>query len=281
MLSQFPFETPPVVRLVHVVPVPDLDVLSSGASEAVAWFVDQNRARGEVVLNEAASRCRAWSERVETVLHGGFVAREILQESESWKPDVIAVGARGLGLFPRMLLGSVSDRLVNHAPCSVLVVHDAAESYRMHKILIADDASPDAQSAVKRFAGLPLGAVRSVRLLRVLPEQFLEMMEGASPPPLSGSGLVTQAVESARKLLAETAQEFEKATPHVSTVVETSNDCAAAILDTASADKTDLIVVGSQGHGAWERFLVGSVSLRVVRHANCPVWLERTPSYNS
>jgi nucleotide-binding universal stress UspA family protein len=275
VLSQFPFETPPVVRLVHVVPVPDLNVVSHGASEAVAWFVEQNRKRGEAVLQEAAQRCSAWSERVETVLRGGFVAQEILLESETWKPDVVAIGARGLGLFPRVLLGSVSDRLVNHATCSVLVVHEAHESYRMHRILIADDGSSAAQAAVKRFASLPLGAVRSVKLLRVLPGQFLEMMEGAAQPVVAESGLIAEETASTQQLLSQTAKAFENATPHVSTVVETSADVAASILDNAGADKSELIVLGSQGHGAWERFFVGSVALRVVRHAACPVWLER------
>jgi nucleotide-binding universal stress UspA family protein len=267
VLSQFPFETPPIVRIVHVVPVPELDMLTGGVSEAVAALIDQSRADGEIVLNEAADRCRAWAERVETALLDGHVAREILLDSETWKPDVIAVGARGLGMFPRVLLGSVSDRLVNHAHCSVLTVHEAGEDYRLHRILIADDNSPAAQNAVQRFASLPLGAVRSVKLLRALP--------GCNFEP--ESGVLDQAKESARSQLAQTARKFENVTPQVSTVVKESVDYATTILETARADQTQLIVMGSQGHGAWERFTIGSVSLHVVRHAPCPVWLERKP----
>jgi nucleotide-binding universal stress UspA family protein len=281
VLSQFPFETPPVVRVVHVVPVPELDVLSSGVSEAVARIVDQSRKRGEVVLRDAVHRCSAWAERVESALLDGHIAREILRDSETWKPDVIAVGARGLGLFPRVLLGSVSDRLVNHAPCSVLVVHEASEDFGAHKILIADDHSPAAQAAVKRFAGLPLGAVRSVKLLRVVPGVFFELMKEGSQPFFPETRLLAEEVETMRTQLEETATGFSKTTPHVSTVVEISIDFAASILDTATADKANLIVVGSQGHGAWERFLTGSISLRVVRHAVCPVWLERIPKYST
>jgi nucleotide-binding universal stress UspA family protein len=125
---------------------------------------------------------------------------------------------------------------------------------------------------------LPLGAAHNVELLRVLPGQFLDMMEGLAQPLVADSGLVAEETASAKKLLAQSAKEFEKSSASVTTLVESSIDVAKSILDTAAADQSELIVLGSQGHGAWERFLVGSVSLRVVRHATCPVWLERIPN---
>ena len=49
----------------------------------------------------------------------------------------------------------------------------------------------------------------------------------------------------------------------------------AAILDEAENWGADLIVVGSHGYRAWERFLLGSVSLSVVSHAKCSVEVVR------
>lgn len=277
VLEQFPFETPPAVRLVHVVPTPNLDSLVSGIPDELSRLMKESRAQGELLLSRAAERCRQWADHVETVFRDGSAAREILHESEASQPDVIAVGARGLGVFSRALLGSVSDRLVKHAPCSVLVARQVDENYRLHRILIADDHSPGAQAAVQRFAALPLGAVRSVKLLRVLPRHMLEMIDGATLPPLGLTGPVAEERAAAQGLLNEEAKRFAQATPNVSIAVENSVDVASTILDTASADRSDLIVVGSQGHNAWERFLVGSVSLRVLHYAHGPVWLERTP----
>lgn len=50
---------------------------------------------------------------------------------------------------------------------------------------------------------------------------------------------------------------------------------AAAITDEAEAGGHDLIVIGNQGHGLIERFLIGSVAERVVRSARCPVLTVR------
>lgn len=278
VLAQFPFETPPVVKLIHVVPVPSLEALTSGVTDQVAQLVEQNHEQGRVLIDEAVERCRAWAEHLEFVLRDGHVAREILQEAEEWKADVIAVGARGLGGFARALLGSVSDRLVKHAPCSVLVVHKADEHYKLHRILIADDESPGSQAAVRRFAALPLGAVRTVCLLRVVPRRLLEMIHAPDVPP---QPVLTEPTavehEAVLRRMQVVARQFDGSHAQVHTRVEDSVEVAMTILDTASAEQSDLIVVGSQGHSAWDRFLIGSVSLRTLHHADRPVWLERTP----
>jgi nucleotide-binding universal stress UspA family protein len=52
----------------------------------------------------------------------GNVKRIIIDEAKKFKADLIVVGSHGYGFFDRMLLGSVSDFVVHHAPCSVLVV---------------------------------------------------------------------------------------------------------------------------------------------------------------
>lgn len=46
----------------------------------------------------------------------------ILDEAESWKPDLIVVGSHGYPTWERLLLGSVSQAVVSHAKCSVEVV---------------------------------------------------------------------------------------------------------------------------------------------------------------
>jgi len=52
----------------------------------------------------------------------GKAASAIVDEAAEWKADLIVVGSHGHGFWGRTLLGSVSDEVVHHAPCSVMVV---------------------------------------------------------------------------------------------------------------------------------------------------------------
>lgn len=52
----------------------------------------------------------------------GSPARRIVEEAQKWEADLIVIGSHGYGFWERMMLGSVSQSVVQHAPCSVLVV---------------------------------------------------------------------------------------------------------------------------------------------------------------
>jgi nucleotide-binding universal stress UspA family protein len=52
----------------------------------------------------------------------------LIEEAKEWNADLVVVGSHGRGFWGRMLLGSTTDALVHHAPCSVLVVRKPQES---------------------------------------------------------------------------------------------------------------------------------------------------------
>lgn len=60
------------------------------------------------------------------VLHGSPESR-IVETAEEMNADLIIVGSHGYNRWERLLLGSVSDSVVHHAPCSVLVVRNKSE----------------------------------------------------------------------------------------------------------------------------------------------------------
>jgi nucleotide-binding universal stress UspA family protein len=59
---------------------------------------------------------------IEAEAISGRPNQTIIDEAEKWRADLIVVGSQGHGFWGRMLLGSVSNAVVTHAPCSVLVV---------------------------------------------------------------------------------------------------------------------------------------------------------------
>jgi nucleotide-binding universal stress UspA family protein len=61
------------------------------------------------------------------IVEFGRPAQVIVEEAERWGADVVVVGSHGYGFWGRLALGSVSDAVLHHAPCSVLVVKSRIE----------------------------------------------------------------------------------------------------------------------------------------------------------
>lgn len=82
----------------------------------------ERRAEVERLLERAARSLAASAGAVERAVRVGDPAAEIVRAASEEDVDLVVVGARGLGTVKRLLLGSVSERLLRQAPCPVLVV---------------------------------------------------------------------------------------------------------------------------------------------------------------
>jgi nucleotide-binding universal stress UspA family protein len=82
-------------------------------------------------LSETAENLRAHvsgkNVEVTTELLLGSPESRIVELADEVKPDLIVVGSHGYSSWERLLLGSVSDAIVHHAPCSVMVVRCPAD----------------------------------------------------------------------------------------------------------------------------------------------------------
>lgn len=73
---------------------------------------------------------------VESKILSGKPNQSIVEEAERWGADLIVMGSQGRGFWGRMFLGSVSNAVVRHASCSVLVVREKvqAENNKKHGV---------------------------------------------------------------------------------------------------------------------------------------------------
>jgi nucleotide-binding universal stress UspA family protein len=78
--------------------------------------------RAEVLVSETAKTLESAGFRVNTTIAEGDAKSQILETAAAWRPDVIVVGSHGRKGAQRFLLGSVSEAVVRHAPCSVQIV---------------------------------------------------------------------------------------------------------------------------------------------------------------
>jgi nucleotide-binding universal stress UspA family protein len=83
---------------------------------------DGRRRQGEELVSRAAQDLRAAGFQTSTEVRDGDARHAILDVAAEWGPDVIVLGSHGRRGMDRFLLGSVSESVVRHAPCSVEVV---------------------------------------------------------------------------------------------------------------------------------------------------------------
>jgi nucleotide-binding universal stress UspA family protein len=95
----------------------------ASAPYAGALRLDQERANREVPLLEIVERARSRGVRAAYLLWTGEPGDAIVAAAEAESADLIVVGTRGLDDAGRFLLGSVSDHVVYHSRCPVLVAH--------------------------------------------------------------------------------------------------------------------------------------------------------------
>jgi nucleotide-binding universal stress UspA family protein len=87
--------------------------------------VDQARQERESLLVASVQRARGVGVTAEFLVWEGDAGDSITAAAEAEQADLVVVGTRGRSAAGRMLLGSVSDHVVRHAPCPVLVVRPA------------------------------------------------------------------------------------------------------------------------------------------------------------
>ena len=145
------------------------------------------------------------------------------------------------------------------------------------KILIAIDGSDFSQAALKSLLARPWPPNTEVKVMHVVepPSLLIGREMGGYDPEIE---IVWKALrEQAKDLVEKAAEKLRGVKFNVSTEL-VEGDPKSQIIDTANEWRADMIVLGSHGRTGLNRFLMGSVSQDVVRHAHCSVEIVRTPS---
>jgi nucleotide-binding universal stress UspA family protein len=135
----------------------------------------------------------------------------------------------------------------------------------MQKILVAHDGSKSSDKALKKAVELATHMNASLTVLSVVPELYLTELSDVERNRIfeALSKETGDAMEKIRKSLSGKSME-------VKTLVR-QGDPAEKILETAQKMKVDLIVTGSHGRHGTKKFLLGSVSSKIVDYSKCPV----------
>lgn len=235
----------------------------------MAWsYLDQRHADNAGAFDPAYSEAQARealraaveavapSRPVEQRVVCDLAARALLDAAGE---DLIVVGARGLGGFKGLLLGSVSERVLEQATGPVAVVRDEHVGRPAGPVAVGIDGSPTSTSALRWAAREALARNATLRVVHAW-----------ELPPLvgqAGAELGIALEEGAQTVLDEAAADPASAGVEVEARLVYGGS-AHALLD-AGVDAS-LVVVGSRGLGRFGRVLLGSTSRQLVHHAPCP-----------
>jgi len=217
-----------------------------------------------------AEVARLGARRVTTKLAHGLPWQEIVDAAKADPTfDLIVTGSRGRTGVGRVLLGSVAELVVRHAPCPVLTVHPQNEPKPFAHVLCPVDFSPSSRAAAELAVELAQPAGAGVTLLHVVDMAFTS---GELRPREIYRDVDRQAAE----LLYAWARELNAKAPVRVTQLTRMGSPGAELLAALDADRTfDLVVMGSHGRTGLPRLVLGSVAEKTVRHAPCPVLVVR------
>jgi len=235
-------------------------------------------------VNRLAAPFHVQGFEIHPVVVEGIPGAQILTAINQYAIDLVVVGTKGLSGMKRFLLGSVSEWVLYDAPCSVLVVRGQPQgaisngSHGLH-VLLAMDGSSDSLEAVAFLKRLNFPKSTRLTILHVV-EKPVALITLAW---VSGHMDATEFAEECRRtgrqagaqLLEATQRDMMGEELQVGTML-TEGHAADEILKAAQDVQANLIVVGSRGMTELRRvMMLGGVSHKVVRHAECSVLVVR------
>lgn len=207
----------------------------------------------------------------------GSPAQKILAAAEDFKPDLIVVGSQGKTAISRILLGSISSKILSEARVSVRVARGRIEVDPFPvRIVIGFDGSPGSLAAIDAVIARNWREQSEVRLVSAT-NSLLPTAIGRFVPPVAN--LFEEEKRNERhwvEKLAETALfKLKGANLDAELRVETGNP-KQVLIEEAEKWGADCIFVGSHSFGnKLERFLIGSTSAAVAERAHCSVEVVR------
>src|SRR5467141_2122192 len=204
----------------------------------------------------------------ELVVQAGVAADSILSFAQLQKADVIVMGTHGRRGFDRLMLGSVTDRVMRMAPCPVLAAskppHDSVtasnEQHRprhLSRILFCTDFSENSERALNYAISATAEYDAELTLLHVLE---------AVPSPAKTEEAIARAKEQLDRLIPPEARKTLK----IKTAVRIGKPYEQ-IIQLALEAQIDMVTMAVRGRGALDLAVFGSTTYRVLQLGPCPV----------
>ncbi len=181
--------------------------------------------------------------------HSDEPYRDIVDLAAKSRAGVIIMGRHGRTGLPRLMMGSVTARVIGHSPCNVLFVPPDAK-VECRNILVATDGSEFSEAAAREAIDIAKKYESAIAVVSV-----------------AWNDAELSAVENNVKQIVDLAK-ADGVWAEGQTLIGKPYE---VIVDTAKQRHADLIIIGSHGRKGLKRLLMGSVTERVIGHTETAV----------
>ena len=202
----------------------------------------------------------------ELVVEEGSAPDAVLSSAEARKADLIVMGTHGRRGYDRLMLGSVTDRVMRRSPCPVLAVSklpdnttagsEERHAHRLNRILFCADFSEHSARALNYAFEATAEYDAELTLLHVLEE---------APSAAQSEQVISTMTERLEKLIPS-----ESKTLRIKTAVCTGEPYQQ-IIRLAVTEQIDMVAMGVRGRGSMDVAVFGSTTYRVMQLGSCPV----------
>lgn len=255
----------------HVVPPVVSVVPAEGPFPTAFQMSAENleRRRQDVI---AFTRAAGAGARIDSLVGEGGVVEEVMRQAQALPADLIIMGTHGRSGFNRLILGSVTERLIRKAPCPVLTLSPRVPPYvhpgplLLTQVVCAVDYSPSSMKALQYAANLLRGTDALLTFVNVV-----EPVAAFEPITIGGpGGELDQLVRATARHRLKTAISTEVRQDHRVGEIVATGEPGREVVRIARELQSALIVIGV--HGGLAGLLgFGSTANYIVREAVCPV----------
>ncbi len=215
--------------------------------------------------------------RIHTAVSDGDEAGVIVDTAIRENVDLIVMSTHGRSGFSRWMLGSVTERVLRHAPCPVLAIR---EDKPLKHVAITLDGSALSEYAITPGLDVAASLGSKISLLSVESSEEIDPLFVAELDKVE-AGLGARTVEDyyhrtesyLQRLRVRLRKEYDQ-TIHIA---PRNGPVIQAILDFIDSGKVDLVVMATHGRTGLQRWVYGSVTEKIMRSAGCAMLVVRPP----
>lgn len=267
------------LTLLHVLSLqPGLDIDVGIAQK----YLDEQRHVAQDHLHQLLAEARQHVSQASIEMQTGLPSTQICDVARVHNADLIIVGTHGWTGFNRVVFGSVAERVIQRAPCPVLSIPDRSpeDTAGRHSLTI----EPRHIVLPIDFSDCSMDAYEYAVQVAKWFETSLTLLCAIEPPSYSLDFTLTHPLQDKanREKINKRLQELTTVLVEQGLSAQyelVAKPSVEAILEASSAQKADLLIMGTHARKGLSRLILGSTTAQVLQHSPCPILTVKSPKF--